>query len=42
MEQLKRHFKTRVALRQTGRGGRLEISYSNMEDLTRIVEIIKA
>jgi ParB family chromosome partitioning protein len=42
MEQLKRHFKTRVALRQTGRGGRLEISYTSMEDLTRIVEIIKA
>jgi ParB family chromosome partitioning protein len=42
MEELKRHFKARVALRQTGRGGRLEISYTSMEDLTRIIEIIKA
>jgi ParB family transcriptional regulator, chromosome partitioning protein len=41
VEQLKRHFKARVALRQTGRGGRLEISYTNLEDLTRIIEILK-
>ncbi len=41
VEQLKRHFKTRVALRQTGRGGRLEISYTSLEELTRIVEIIR-
>ena len=40
VEQLKRHFKARVALRQTGRGGRLEISYTSLEDLTRIVEIL--
>jgi ParB family chromosome partitioning protein len=40
VDRLKRHFKTRVALRQTGRGGRLEISYTSMDDLTRIIEII--
>jgi len=40
VDRLKRHFKTRVALRQTGRGGRLEISYTNLDDLTRIIEII--
>ena len=41
VEQLKRHFKARVALRQSGRGGRLEITYTSTEDLTRIVEILK-
>ena len=41
VEQLKRHFKARVALRQAGRGGRLEITYTSTEDLTRIVEILK-
>jgi ParB family chromosome partitioning protein len=41
VEQLKRHFKARVGLRQTGRGGRLEITYTSMDDLTRIVEILK-
>ena len=41
VEQLKRHFKARVALRQAGRGGKLEIAYTSMEDLTRIVEILK-
>ena len=40
VEQLKRHFKAKVALRQAKRGGRIEISYSNLDDLTRIVEII--
>ena len=41
VEQLKRHFKARVSLRPAGRGGRLEISYANLDDLTRIVELIK-
>jgi ParB family chromosome partitioning protein len=41
VEQLKRHFKARVVLRQSSRGGKLEISYTNLDDLTRIVEIIK-
>ena len=41
VEQLKRHFRARVALRQTGRGGKLEICYTSLEDLTRIIEILK-
>jgi len=40
VDRLKRHFKAKVALRQTGRGGRLEISYTNLDDLARIVEIL--
>jgi ParB family chromosome partitioning protein len=40
VDRLKRHFKTRVALRSSGRGGRLEISYTNQDDLTRIIEIL--
>jgi ParB family chromosome partitioning protein len=39
MEQLKRHFKSKVALRQVGRGGKIEISYANMDELTRIIEL---
>jgi len=40
IERLKRHFKTKVALRQAGRGGRIEISFGTMEELTRIVELL--
>ena len=40
LEQLKRHFKAKVALRQSGRGGKIEISYASMEDLTRIIELL--
>lgn len=40
VERLKRHFKAKVALRQSGRGGKIEISYTNMEELTRIIEIL--
>jgi ParB family chromosome partitioning protein len=39
MDQLKRHFKAKVALRQVGRGGRIEISYASMDELTRIIEL---
>jgi ParB family chromosome partitioning protein len=39
MEQLKRHFKSKVALKKVGRGGRIEISYASMEELTRIIEL---
>lgn len=41
VEQLKRHLKAKVALRQTGRGGKIEISFSTLDDLTRIIEIIR-
>ena len=40
VEQLKRHFQAKVALRQAGRGGRIEISYTSAEELTRIIEIL--
>ena len=40
VEQLKRHFKAKVSLRQGSRGGKVEISYSNQDDLTRIIDII--
>ncbi len=40
VEQLKRHFGAKVALRQGSRGGKLEISYGNLDDLTRIIDIL--
>jgi len=40
LEQLKRHFKAKVALRQGSKGGKIEISYSNLEELTRIIDLI--
>jgi ParB family chromosome partitioning protein len=40
VEQLKRHFKAKVALRQGRRGGKVEISYSGVDDLSRIMDII--
>jgi ParB family transcriptional regulator, chromosome partitioning protein len=40
VDQLKRHFKAKVSLRQGNRGGKVEISYSNQDDLTRIIDII--
>ena len=40
VDQLKRHFKAKVALRQGSRGGKIEISYGNLEELTRIIDLI--
>jgi len=40
VEQLKRRFGAKVALRPSSRGGKIEINYSNLEDLTRIIDII--
>jgi ParB family chromosome partitioning protein len=40
VEQLKRHFKAKVAFRQGNRGGKIEISYATQDDLTRIIDII--
>ncbi len=40
VEQLKRHFKARVAIRQIGKGGKIEIAFNNQEELTRIIELI--
>lgn len=41
VEQMKRHFKARVAIRQSGRGGKIEISYSTLEDLSRIIDALR-
>jgi ParB family chromosome partitioning protein len=40
VERLKRHFRSRVAIRQSGRGGKVEITFSNADDLSRIIDII--
>lgn len=40
LDNLKRRFMTRVAIRQTGRGGKIEISFSNADELTRIIDIL--
>jgi ParB family chromosome partitioning protein len=40
VDALKRRFMTRVAIRQSGRGGKIEISYSNADELTRIIDIL--
>lgn len=39
-ERLKRHFMTKVCVRRNGKGGKVEISFSNLDDLTRIVELM--
>lgn len=39
-DRLKRHFKARITIRQTGKGGKIEISYHNQEELSRIIDII--
>ena len=39
MERIQRHFGAKVALRRSGRGGKLEISFSDQKDLARIVDI---
>jgi ParB family chromosome partitioning protein len=31
---------TKVAIRQSGKGGRIEIAFSNAEDLTRLVDLL--
>ena len=40
-EQLKRHFKAKVAIRKNGRGGKIEISYATMDELTRIIDTFR-
>ncbi len=39
-EQLKRHFKARVAIRAKSRGGTLEISYGSRDELSRIIDLL--
>jgi ParB family chromosome partitioning protein len=40
VEQLKRRFRAKVAIRQSGRGGKVEIAFANADDLSRIIDII--
>jgi ParB family transcriptional regulator, chromosome partitioning protein len=40
MERIQRHFGAKVALRLSGRGGKLEISFADQKELARIVEIL--
>lgn len=40
-EKLKRHFMTKVSIRRTGKGGRIEILFNNLDDLTRVIDIME-
>ncbi|MBT0651830.1 ParB/RepB/Spo0J family partition protein [Geomobilimonas luticola] len=40
VEQLKRHFKTRVAIRQSGKKGKIEIFYTSPGELDRLLDIL--
>lgn len=40
IEQMQRHFKTKIKVRQIGKGGKIEISYSDQKELTRLIELI--
>ncbi|AJE04604.1 ParB/RepB/Spo0J family partition protein [Geobacter pickeringii] len=40
VEQLQRRFMAKVAVRRSGKGGRIEIAFSGQEELTRLVELL--
>jgi ParB family chromosome partitioning protein len=40
VEQLKKKFQTKVAIKSGGRCGKIEISYSGREELSRVVELL--
>lgn len=40
IEQMQRHFKTKINVRQIGKGGKIEISYSDQKELTRLIDLI--
>lgn len=39
-DKMRSHFGTKVAIHQTGRGGRIEIDYYSEEDLNRILSLV--
>ncbi len=39
-EQLQRHFMTKVTIRHSGRGGKIEIAFTSETDLIRIIEVM--
>jgi len=41
-EQLVRHYKAKVAIRTSGKGGKIEIAFNGQQELTRIVELMLA
>lgn len=40
VEQLKRHFKAKVSVTGNGRKGKIEISFNDIDELTRIIELL--
>jgi len=40
VEQLKKRFQAKVDIKAGSRGGRIEISYSGREELSRIIELL--
>jgi ParB family chromosome partitioning protein len=40
LDRLKRRFMTKVAIRPSGKGGKIEISYSTSDELTRLIDIL--
>jgi ParB family chromosome partitioning protein len=40
MERIQRHFGAKVALKRSGRGGKLEISFADQDELSRIVDLL--
>ena len=40
-EKMKRHYMTKVAIRRNGKGGKVEICFNSLDDLARLVEIMK-
>lgn len=40
VEEMQRHFKTKIAIRHSRKGGKLEISFNDQNELTRIVELL--
>jgi ParB family chromosome partitioning protein len=41
-ERLTRHIKSKVSIRPSGKGGKIEISYGSQDELNRIVEMFSA
>ena len=39
-ERLKRHFQAKVAINRSGKKGKIEISFSDITELTRIIELL--
>jgi ParB family chromosome partitioning protein len=40
-ERLRRHFGARVAIRRQARGGRIEISFASLDELSRLIDLLQ-